>query len=351
MKIENIETKIYDIDYKNSQFKEIIEKNKHLLPKIPKKSVSFDLIESNEAFANAIRRVFNDELLIKCFDVNVHNINTNDVFILPDNIRERLNLISINQSIDDKLIFNLKVNNNTNDIINVYADSIINTNKSDNKMYFNNNIQICTLKPNKYLNLSNIFINKGHGYDNNIYSIGSFNYKCINTDFSIASVNNTLKDFNLRFLTNSNTELKYLIELIYNNLYFRLKKTQSNINEYIIDNHTDNIHKINNDMYILANNSIKDLDNLDISNDINDTVNDLYEIHINNEYHTLGNLITKYVYNLDNNIELINYKLYHPLTHKIIITIKHPNYKKIISDAIDNIITDLNIFKNAFKNI
>ena len=74
--------------------------------------------------------------------------------------------------------------------------------------------------------------------------------------------------------------------------------------------------------------------------------NDIYEIYINNEYHTIANLLTKYVFQLDPNIELINYRLIHPLTHKVVITIKHSNYKKIINDAIENIISDLVIFKN-----
>jgi DNA-directed RNA polymerase subunit L len=116
-------------------------------------------------------------------------------------------------------------------------------------------------------------------------------------------------------------------------LHIRLRYIQDSINNYNINLNSTDINKLINDIFIIENNNI-------------------YEIHINNEYHTIGNLITKYVFNLDQNIELINYKLEHPLRHKIIINIKHNDYKKIINDAIEKIILDLNQFKNILiKNI
>jgi DNA-directed RNA polymerase subunit L len=56
--------------------------------------------------------------------------------------------------------------------------------------------------------------------------------------------------------------------------------------------------------------------------------------------------LTKYVFLEMPTIEYINYRLHHPLTRKLIITIKHSNYKKIINDAINSIFKDLLIFKN-----
>ena len=82
MDIQNIKINNYNISYADSKFKQIIEENKHLLPNMNKQSISFDIINSNEAFANAIRRVFNDELPTKCLEINYHNVVTNDKFIL-----------------------------------------------------------------------------------------------------------------------------------------------------------------------------------------------------------------------------------------------------------------------------
>ena len=356
MKIQNIKVNNFNIEYENSKFKDLINNNKHLLPNLNKNSISFDLIDANEAFANSIRRVYNDELLVKCLDINVHNLVTNDKYILTDNIKERINLVSLSQNISIDTKFNLNVINNTNDIINIYTRDITNKNKNDKNVYFNTNIQICSLKPNRFINISDIYINKDYGYNNAIYSLGSWKYKAINTDFNVSSLNNNIKDFNLELINNYNIEIKDIIINIYENLYLRLKTIQSSINDYVIHGINTNSEEVNkimnasNDLYIINNKLIKDSNILDIDGSIPEEISNIYEIHINNEYHTIGNLITKYVFLQEPNIELINYKLIHPLTHKIVITIKHSEYKKIINDAIEQIIKDLVIFKTTITN-
>ena len=92
--------------------------------------------------------------------------------------------------------------NNTNDIIKIYTKDIINKNKQDKNVYFNNNILICSLKPNHYLYINNIKINANYGYIDNKYSLGSYNYEIINTDFNIPSLNNNIKDFRIELITN-----------------------------------------------------------------------------------------------------------------------------------------------------
>ena len=356
MKIQNIKVNNFNIEYENTKFKDLIRDNKHLLPNLNKKSISFDIIDTNEAFANAIRRVYNDELLVKCLDMNVHNLVTNDKYILTDNIKERINLISLIQSIPNETKFSLNIVNNTNDIINIYTKDITNKNKNDKNNYFNTNMQICSLKPNRFINISDIYINKDYGYNNAIYSLGSWKYKAINTDFNISSLNNNVKDFHLELINNCNIEIKDIIINIYENLYLRLKTIQSSIKDYVIHGINTNSEEVNkimnasNELYIINNKLIKDSNILDIDGSIPEEISNIYEIHINNEYHTIGNLITKYVFLQEPSIELINYKLIHPLTHKIVINIKHSQYKKIISDAIDQIIKDLVTFKTSIIN-
>ena len=109
MDIKNVKINEYQINYKNSKFENIINENKHLIPELNKKSITFDLINSNEAFANGIRRTFNDELLVKSLDINIYDLKTDDKYILPDNIIERINLIPILQNINDDLIFSINV--------------------------------------------------------------------------------------------------------------------------------------------------------------------------------------------------------------------------------------------------
>lgn len=350
MNITNIKVHNYNIQYENSKFKHIIESNKHLLPNMNKESVSFNILNSNEAFANALRRVFVNELPVKCLSIDTHNIISSDKFILTDNIIERIKLISLQQDIDMNTTFSLNITNDTNDTINIYSRDINNKNKNDKTKYFNQNIQICSLKPNRYLNINNIKPNINYGYNNAIYSMGSFKYEVINTDFNIPSLQNTLKDFSLEFINNSNISIKKLISLLHETLFIRLKKIQDHINDYNIEKNSEDVNKINNDIYILKNNNILDTNLIDA--DLSDTqLNNLYEIHIKNECHTIGNLITKYVYLRLPAIELINYRLHHPLSRRLIINIKHSDYKKIMNDSINDIIKDLDKFKSSFNNV
>lgn len=333
MEVKNIKINDYSIKFNNSKYKSILENHKHLLPTFTKLGLEFQLINSNEAFANAIRIIFNDELLVKYLDVSIFNINTNDKYILPDNILERIALIPLKQNTNINKKYKINVTNNTNDIIKVYSKEIQSLDSAKTQD-FNPNILICTLKPNKYLSINNITINENYGFQNHIFSLGSFHYEIINTDFKTLSLNTNSSDFQLELINNGNIELDDLVNKIYDNLYIRLKKIQTDVNAYQLENHSSDISKILTDVFI-----IKNADS-----------NDLYEIHLVHEYNNIGNLLTKYIYDLDNNIELINYKLEHPLRHKVIINIKHSQYKKLINNAIENIIKDLNIFKTMLLN-
>lgn len=71
--------------------------------------------------------------------------------------------------------------------------------------------------------------------------------------------------------------------------------------------------------------------------------------HINNEFHTIGNLLTKYIFLLDNNIELVNYNINHILTKSIILNVKHIDANSLVLTAIDNIIKDFKSFVKHFK--
>ncbi len=348
MEVKNIQIIHHEYKSLNPEYMDIIQKNKNLIPDLQKATIKFELYNTNPAFANALRRVFNDELDVKILDFDLRDIISNDKFILPDNIKERINLISLDQDIDDHLIFNLNIINNTNNIINIYTRDITikgNTNKSD-LVLFNKNIQICSLRPNKFINISNIKISKNKGYVNHVYSLGSFKYECINTDFNISSLVNELKDFKLSFTLNIGKNVNKIIDMIYNNLYFRFKYIQKEIHDYEINQNSEDLNKLNHDIYIIKNTKIINIKNNEESENI---IDNLYEIHINKECYTVGKLISKYVYDEDNNIGLIHDKMIHPLSHKLIITIMHNDYKKIIYNAIDNILRDLLIFKSAFK--
>lgn len=359
MKVENITTNNLSLD-KNNKYYKLLESENIYRDFNSKKTLSFDLIDSNEAFANGIRRVFNDEMEVKQMDIKPQDINTDDKFILPDLIRERINLIPFVQTISDKysieldkISFQLHLENKDEDIIKVYSKDIKlkigNNIVETNNDFFNSNVQICSLRPKCHLYLNNIHVSKRHGYNNNAHCMGTVKYECINVDFSKSCLEQTLTDFHMELCDNSQSSQSEMVNLIYNNLFFRLSKVKKLIMDYEIppdsESNVDQSLNSNLELYIINNTKIIDLKaEGDVSKK---NVNNLYEIHVNNEYHTVGNIITKYVFLLDENIELINYKLVHILKHKIIITIKHEEYKKIINKAIDNFLLDLANWKKT----
>lgn len=359
MKVENVKFHTQTLDKKNKLYS-ILKENNVDLWHMDKNSLSFDLIDSNEAFANALRRTFNDELEVYALYVHPSNMDSDDKFILPDNILERINLIPIVQSNVKDLVLSIKITNLSDDILNIYSNDIkINTKKGmvSSEKLFNQNIQICSLRSGKYLYVNNIVAKSKEGYINNTHTLGTHRYECINTDLTIPSLDNTLKDFRIEFCDNGNSDPKEMAQLVYNNLSKRVNKVKSLISAYEIPTNVDAItlhnDTTNNDLYIIQNTKIIDLHSSNpnvLNKDTRVNCDNLYEIHVKNEYHTIGNIITKYVYTECKDIELISYKLDHILKHKIIVNIKHSEYKKIIDNALSNFLKDLKYWNDSIQN-
>lgn len=363
MKVSNIEYDVETIDKKNKYYS-IIEKSdlKNNLWHKNKNIVKFDLIDSNEAFANGIRRVFNDELEIGVMFVHPSELDTDDKFILPDNIIERINLIPFCQlqlEENKELSLSLKVSNDSGDIITIYSKDIKINSKQGGKStenLFNQNFIICTLRPSKYLYINNITIKKREGFVNNVHTLGTHRYECINVDFAKSSLDTNLKDFRIELKDNGNSSYKQIIQLVRNNLFKRITKVKNLIAEYEMPDDTISqtqnltvLDNSSNDIYIIKNTKIIDLHSILEENSKKNESMNIYEIHIKGEYHTVGNILTKYVYLEDKNIEIINYKLEHILKNKIIVTIKHSEYKKIIDNALTSFLKDLDTWYKSFK--
>jgi DNA-directed RNA polymerase subunit L len=331
MKVVNIEKGQLKFDTNNKFYSKV----KDILPLFTKSFIKFTLVDTNEAFANAIRRVFNDELVINTMHVHPSDITTNDKFILPDNIVERLSLIPINQS-TDKESWSIRVDNESDDIIKIWSSDI---KSKSGKIHFNQNIQLCSLRPNKHLYISNILSKGSEGFHNNANTMGTYHFSCPIGEQSMAD---TITTFDILLQDNSNSSPSEMINLIHNCITMRLKRVRELINNYEIPVNVDIATEANNnEVYIVKNTKIVDVkkDNSDIS--------DLYEIHIKGEYHTIGNLITRYVFNENPDIELVNYKLEHILKHKIIVTVCSSDYKKIIYSALTKCIEDFDQWKSA----
>jgi DNA-directed RNA polymerase subunit L len=323
MKISNIVYKTDDIKYKSSQFAKLIEANINLLPSLLHKRLSFNLTESNEAFANSIRRLLTNELEIKCFHINAVDVVSDDKYLLNDIIKDRIELLPIVQDVDDKLTISKKISNKTTDIINIMSHDII----PQNSKKICNNMLICQLNPGKYLNLTNITIKRNRGIDDGKFSLCSVHYDEINIDKdNILTLNHDSTDFTLSIKTNGNIEFKQMLDMLVYNIEYRLTIIKNNILNY--DNSIKHV-VLDDEFYIFKE-------------------YDITKYHINSEFHTVGNLLTKYIYLLEPHIDLVNYNIIHILKNKIILNVKHPNPNDIVTKAIDNIINDFKLFRKSF---
>lgn len=325
MKVTKIEYSTDAIKYDGTVFAKIFEKNKHLLPVMPHKRLSFELSESNEAFANSIRRILTNELEIKAFYINSTDVISTDKYILNDIIKDRIEMIPIDQSVDDSFKINVKIVNKTTEIIDIMSHDILA--KANVTKLLCNNMRICQLNPGKYIQLNNITIKKNKGIDNGKFSLCSVHYKEINIDLdNTLTLNHDSTNFAITIKTNGNIEFKQMLDMLIYNIEYRLTIIKNNILNY--DNSLKHV-VLDDEFYIFKE----------------------YEItkyHINSEFHTIGNLLTKYIFLVDSNIELVNYNIVHILKNKIIVNVKHPDANKIVSIAIDNIIKDFKQFRLAF---
>lgn len=317
IKIENIDNKINIINIKNTKFEKlIVEKN--IIPDFPHSLLTFNILNTKSSFVNAIRRCILDEILVKALYFNMTDIRTNDRFILNDLIQERIQLIPLLQNIGINKKFSLVAHNNTTSIISIYTDSIKDNDNSDT-IYFNQNIKLFDLRPNKTISINNIHINENYGYINNIYSIGRASYEVINFDMkNNQSLNSNPTDFKFYIYSNGNISTYDILSKSINELENRLKKIKNLIQDYTEENDELIINK----------------------------TNKLTIYYIKNEYHTLGNLLVDYMFDLDKSTNLLNYNNSHPSKNEITIKTDNPDSDKLITMAIDNIIIDFNKIKS-----
>mgnify|MGYP000876607074 CR=1 FL=1 len=319
IKLDNIEDIEQEIKYKSTKFEKIITENKHLLPQLSHYILSFNIYKTKSSFVNAIRRCIIDELPTNNLYFNITDISTNDNFILNDLIQSRIQLISILQNINIDTKFSLNIHNKTTKNIPIYTNNIINSNNKDKTIYFNQNIKLCDLKPNRFININNIYIKTDYGLNNSSYNIGGASYEVINFDMEKnQSMSTDPSDFKFYVYNNGNIKSKDIV----------LKSI------IILQKRLDHIVQL-----------INNYDDLE-SNDeliINKTEN-LTLYHIKNEYHTLGNLIIDYMFELDTSTKLLNYNNDHSLKNEITIKTDNLESSKLIINAINNIQID-------FKNI
>ncbi len=161
-----------------------------LLPKnMSRESVRFRLHNVDTSVGNAIRRTIIDELPVKALIAKT--IDTNEPFIIPDEIRDRIAFIPIDQSIPTGTKFSLSVDENgtvySHHIKSVSFPSSVETDKAKQKDEPNDGkgprddkgpklmdrFHIANLPNGKYLHIPEIVVEEGYGYNKSYFSISS----------------------------------------------------------------------------------------------------------------------------------------------------------------------------------
>lgn len=323
-----IETE-YGINIKHpsyNRYKDLINQNKQFIPEFNHKSLEFKMINVPYALANGLRRVMTNEIDMKHMSIDFKEIKTNDEYLFPDLIKDRIEMVPLLQTISNDVTFSLNVENYNTDVVkNIYSKDII---SSDGKIYFNSTYKICSIRSGKQINIKNIKVEEHNGYyHDGKFSATTVGYEVI-SNFSEPTLERITDDFKLVVNTNGNIEPRKVIEKACDYMITKMNKFKTNVinlNENIEDINIDNNVKL-----IFEENVVR--------------------YFIDRETYTLGELLRTYIYLEDPSIELVNTKVPHVTEKKIIVSIIHKNQYKIMVDAIDKIIYNFNLIKGKLYN-
>ncbi len=299
----------------------------HLLPDLVPETISMELVGCNEAFANAIRRVFVDELEVKCIYMHLDQMKTNDKRLSDLFIQSRLALVPLNQRVAPGTTFSLYVENKTSAPIPIMMGDF-SANPPQPKLV-DSKLQLCTLYPNCMLSIKNVGVVSDVGYVDEKYTLGSFKYRVLDANLDVSTVAQDNKHFELALTTNGQIATTDLINDIAANLRVRFKEVDHLLQQYAIQ-------QPNQPVELASRFSPKVFVVLNTSGGM-----DLHEVHIDGEYHTMGNVLMHYCLEENPDLSIASYKLEHVLSNTIVFSIEHPDYKKIISSAIKRFLTDL----------
>lgn len=320
--VSNIKKTIHSIQLKDTPYASL----QHLVPSIPHATLTFELHHSSIAFANAIRRCMTNELTLKYLTVDMSDIDiTYGSNIVKEVVLKRIESIAIHPSIPLTETFKVSKNNDTTTFMDVNSESILSTSKKNNTSYFTNGITLCTLEAGHYISIDNIHVQTARGKDNGRAALGTIAYEIIDHNMEQSSLISHPSSFRFTVETNGNFNqaLYDPIHMTVHALIQRLERIENVLKELKQEQKDQGIY------YLIEFN--------------------VFKLFIPDESHTIGNLMKRYIYQLDPSIEYVNYRIVHPSKEELFIDIKnHTNPKKICLDAITEIKKDLNQFDTFF---
>jgi DNA-directed RNA polymerase subunit L len=302
--VQNLELQSNDINLAKTQYAGL----KDLIPDSVNQRLSFELIGSNYAIANGLRRTITNEIPVKYLTVSMTDIFSTDPYVVGDIIRSRIEMIPISQNIPLGTTYSIRFENKSDTYVDVLSSEI--KQRKSNSSGLIQSIPICSINANHSFVVENIVVAEAYGYSNGRASIGKISYEILNHDMkNISSANSDPSHFRIELEVPGNINPKKIVLLA-------------------IDTLIDRLNTIN---YALA--------KLEYG---------VYKLLILNETHTIGNLLVRYIYNIDPNIEYVAMRLTHPSKRECVIDIRHAQAEKLCKRAVENITKELSEMKKFY---
>lgn len=280
-----------------------------LIPDMTDHTISFDIVDSCCEIANGLYRCLTNEIPVKYLTVSMDDIFCTDPNVDKFVIRNRLEMIPIDQSTSLDESFSIRVENTTDQVINIYTNEM--KQRGSKAKCASGSILLLSMDAGYGIVVDNITVSETYGFLNSRASIGCLGYEIIDHDMTTNS--NILSDptsFHLFFRAPGNMNLKKLVILAIDTICARLKAI--------------------------------DLDNS--SEEFN-----VFKLRIPNENHTIGFLLDKYIYRQDPNIEFVAKRDDHPSKRACTIDIKHSQAKQLCAKAIAAIIAEYESMRKSFQ--
>lgn len=272
-----------------------------MVPSVLNKTVVVEFTNANCAIANAIRRTIISEMPVKHLTVSLTDIKTTDPYIVGEVIKKRLEMIPVAQSISEDAVFSIRFDNPSDTYVDVLSSEIKLNGISESKdiVPF---IPICDINAGTSFSVNDIHIKESYGYDNARVSLGKVAYEILDHDMAQPSIASTPTRFRITVETPG-----------------------------IIDPLQTMINAVKN--------LIERLDIIDFNSSIVEF--DVYKLHIQNETHSVGQLMSWYIFKQNPTIKYVADRTIHPSKRECVIDVLHPDGETLCKQAIAEIKADL----------
>lgn len=291
-----------------------------LLPAEDKLHLDFTISGTCSALANAIRICFMEECPVKSMEFDFRGMETDDKFILPEYLGERIRAVPINQEKDySDIEIHLDFENETRMPVQIRSgDLIVKKGKKvlNVSEYMGTTIPLIKINPGRHVkSVMKVVTGLAKEDGNRFSNVSNIRYEAL--DGGKSSLTSTYTKFRIGISTHRNDSLENLVAKMHESLTSRLDKYYEEM---------DGV----NDEYVS--------DSLIVQGDT---------LTFPLEYRSIPALIAHYCYLVDPNIPFVAATVKHPSADTGIIRIRHPQHIKVILAAIKRARADLDIILKA----